>query len=209
MHEIIRDRPQSLAALVKDRARDRVLSRDPDGTGRFLADDGMPQAGRGPGGGARQQPRAGSSGSSSTGPCRLRAFRYVDHSRGVGTFACADGTHEHERQIDCSGANYKKHVVQLITAQGTDETRGMSLEEPRVRTAQDGGARPPRHPLFFILTSRSSVGGPFDPVILPRDAHQLDWELELAAVIGRAARPARERPGPCRRLHDRQRHHAP
>jgi 2-keto-4-pentenoate hydratase/2-oxohepta-3-ene-1,7-dioic acid hydratase in catechol pathway len=42
-------------------------------------------------------------------------------------------------------------------------------------------------PFFFVKTV-SSVTGPFDPILLPRDAQQPDWELELAVVIGRRAR---------------------
>jgi 2,4-diketo-3-deoxy-L-fuconate hydrolase len=35
------------------------------------------------------------------------------------------------------------------------------------------------------------VTGPYDPIILPRNAQQPDWELELAVVIGRRARHVR------------------
>jgi len=41
----------------------------------------------------------------------------------------------------------------------------------------------PKHP-FFFAKSASSVAGPFDPIMLPRDATQVDWEGELAVVIG-------------------------
>ncbi len=41
----------------------------------------------------------------------------------------------------------------------------------------------------FVFTGLpSAVCGPYDDVVLPRGASQPDWELELAAVIGRRTR---------------------
>lgn len=92
------------------------------------------------------------------------------------------------RHIYCSGANYKKHVAQLIAAQGNDETRGMSTTErlrfgERKMDERARGGSP-----YFFLKAQSAVTGPFDPVVLPGEATQPDWELELAVVIGRTAR---------------------
>jgi 2-keto-4-pentenoate hydratase/2-oxohepta-3-ene-1,7-dioic acid hydratase in catechol pathway len=42
-------------------------------------------------------------------------------------------------------------------------------------------------PVFFVK-SQSAVTGPFDPIVLPEDAQQPDWELELGVVIGLTAR---------------------
>ena len=41
----------------------------------------------------------------------------------------------------------------------------------------------PKHPFFFAKAA-SSVVGPFDPIVLPLHADQVDWEGELAVVIG-------------------------
>jgi 2-keto-4-pentenoate hydratase/2-oxohepta-3-ene-1,7-dioic acid hydratase in catechol pathway len=58
---------------------------------------------------------------------------------------------------------------------------------------RESGVEPPREPLVFAKFP-SSVIGPTDPIRLPRDLTQrVDWEVELAVVIGtRARRVARE-----------------
>lgn len=60
------------------------------------------------------------------------------------------------------------------------------LREPRTIRMAAGYlfAHPrPRHPYFFAKAT-SSVTGPGSPIRLPRHAQQVDWEGELAAVIG-------------------------
>lgn len=44
----------------------------------------------------------------------------------------------------------------------------------------------PDEPLFF-LKATSAINGPHDAVIRPKGAEKLDWEVELAFVIGRRA----------------------
>jgi 2,4-didehydro-3-deoxy-L-rhamnonate hydrolase len=92
------------------------------------------------------------------------------------------------RHIYCSGANYKKHVVQIIAAQASDETKAMSAEERRAFGQRKMDERARTGTPYFFLKAQSAVTGPFDAVVLPADARQADWELELAVVIGRAAR---------------------
>lgn len=92
------------------------------------------------------------------------------------------------RNIYCSGANYKKHVAQLIAAQGNEETRGMSAEERRLFSERKMDERARSGTPYFFLKAQSAVTGPFDPVVLPGEATQADWELELAVIIGRTAR---------------------
>jgi 2-keto-4-pentenoate hydratase/2-oxohepta-3-ene-1,7-dioic acid hydratase in catechol pathway len=41
----------------------------------------------------------------------------------------------------------------------------------------------PKHPFFFAKAT-SSIVGPFDPIVVPPDAKKVDWEGELAVVIG-------------------------
>src|SRR5881409_4004454 len=53
--------------------------------------------------------------------------------------------------------------------------------------AREVGRELPKDPVVFIKAT-SSVNGPHDPVVRPRDAVKLDYEVELAAVIGRDAR---------------------
>ena len=45
----------------------------------------------------------------------------------------------------------------------------------------------PKEPVIFFK-SPSSISGPFDPVVIPRGGKKLDWEVELAVVIGKQAR---------------------
>jgi 2-keto-4-pentenoate hydratase/2-oxohepta-3-ene-1,7-dioic acid hydratase in catechol pathway len=53
--------------------------------------------------------------------------------------------------------------------------------------AHEVGRPLPTEPLLFIKAT-SAVNGPHDPIVRPRDAVKLDYEVELGAVIGRDAR---------------------
>lgn len=91
--------------------------------------------------------------------------------------------------IYCSGANYKKHVVDLVIAhQDQPETQGMSLAEKRAWGMKVMDERANTGTPFIFTKPQSAVTGPFDPVIVPYDATKPDWELELGVVIGRRAR---------------------
>ena len=76
--------------------------------------------------------------------------------------------------IYCAGANYTDHMAEMARAQG---------REPGP-TMKDLGEKP----WHFVKTSRSSVVGPGTAVKLPAYSQKVDWEVELAAVIGRAAK---------------------
>jgi 2-keto-4-pentenoate hydratase/2-oxohepta-3-ene-1,7-dioic acid hydratase in catechol pathway len=52
--------------------------------------------------------------------------------------------------------------------------------------AKETNAAIPAEPVIF-LKSTSSLVGPYDPVMLPRDSVKTDWEVELAVVIGKRA----------------------
>lgn len=64
-------------------------------------------------------------------------------------------------KIVCVGLNYAKHA------------------------AESGMAVPKEPVLFFKATS--SIIGPNDPVMLPKNSTKVDWEVELAVVIGKKA----------------------
>ncbi len=66
----------------------------------------------------------------------------------------------------CIGLNYRDHA---------DET----------------GAAYPAEPVVF-LKATSSIQGPDDDVILPRDSVKSDWEVELGVVIGKKAKHVSE-----------------
>ena len=53
--------------------------------------------------------------------------------------------------------------------------------------AAETGATLPTEPVVF-LKAADTVVGPFDDVLIPRLSQKTDWEVELAVVIGRAAR---------------------
>jgi 2-keto-4-pentenoate hydratase/2-oxohepta-3-ene-1,7-dioic acid hydratase in catechol pathway len=48
----------------------------------------------------------------------------------------------------------------------------------------EGGFKRPERPVIFAKTP-NALNGPFDPILLPRSSGQIDWEVELAVVIGR------------------------
>src|SRR5262249_47252427 len=75
------------------------------------------------------------------------------------------------RTIYCSGANYKKHVVDLIVAhQEQAETQGMSQEQKRAWGMKLMEERAANGTPFIFIKPQSTVTGPFDPVIVPKDA---------------------------------------
>jgi 2,4-diketo-3-deoxy-L-fuconate hydrolase len=95
------------------------------------------------------------------------------------------------RQIFCSGANYKKHVIQLHVAQTFHKNEGLSPEERLAAGTKMMDERAARGTPFFFCKAQSTVTGPFDPIVLPLDVTQPDWELELGVVIGKPARRVR------------------
>jgi 2,4-didehydro-3-deoxy-L-rhamnonate hydrolase len=71
-------------------------------------------------------------------------------------------------KIICIGLNYRDHA------------------------AETGASAPSEPVLFFKATT--SLAGPNDPLVIPKGAHKVDWEVELAVVIGgRASYVPKER----------------
>lgn len=64
-------------------------------------------------------------------------------------------------KVICIGLNYAKH-------------------------AQETGAQVPREPIIFFKAT-TSVSGPNDDIIIPKNSLKTDWEVELAVVIGKRA----------------------
>lgn len=52
--------------------------------------------------------------------------------------------------------------------------------------AAESGSPPPQVPILFFKHPNTLVG-PDDDVVIPPGAHRVDWEVELAVVIGRRA----------------------
>ena len=90
-------------------------------------------------------------------------------------------------QVFCTGANYKKHVVGLIMgdhSMRTAEHEQQSEEERRAKAEAMMDERAALPPFCFIKLA-SSVVGPQDTVVLPKNVAKPDWELELGVVIGK------------------------
>ncbi|MFF8680865.1 fumarylacetoacetate hydrolase family protein [Streptomyces sp. NPDC015237] len=90
------------------------------------------------------------------------------------------------RQVLQSGANYRQHVIDLHVAHkapGDDRPE----EERRAEAAEIMDRRATEDLPYVFIGLPSAVTGPYDDVVLPAWAKKPDWELELAAVIGRPA----------------------
>lgn len=98
------------------------------------------------------------------------------------------------RQVFCTGANYRKHVIGLImgdpSMRGPDD-EAATEEERRARAEKVMDQRAASGVPYCFLKLPSCVVGPEDEVILPRNVQKPDWELELGVVIGRRARHVR------------------
>src|SRR5665213_1706298 len=75
--------------------------------------------------------------------------------------------------IYCAGANYGDHVREMAAGQGREP-------EPDPHTL---GLKP-----WHFIKSTHSVVGPGAIVKIPSASKKLDWEVELAAVIGKTAK---------------------
>ena len=88
------------------------------------------------------------------------------------------------RQILQAGANYRKHVIDLAVAhrdgEGTDE-------EIRVRTAAVMDRRASEGTPYFFIGMPAAMASATEDLTLPAYSQTHDWELELAAVIGKRA----------------------
>jgi 2-keto-4-pentenoate hydratase/2-oxohepta-3-ene-1,7-dioic acid hydratase in catechol pathway len=61
------------------------------------------------------------------------------------------------------------------------------LGQNYARHAAESGASVPQHPIIFYKAPNTVIG-PDDDVVRPPGATKLDWEVELAVVIGRRAK---------------------
>ncbi|MCK9510186.1 MAG: fumarylacetoacetate hydrolase family protein [Pigmentiphaga sp.] len=94
---------------------------------------------------------------------------------------------ERPRQVFCTGANYRKHVVDLTVDSGVGP-EGLQGAELRRWAEQMMDERAAHGEPYVFTKPVSAIAGPYDDLILPRNTAQPDWELELAVVIGRGGR---------------------
>lgn len=57
--------------------------------------------------------------------------------------------------------------------------------------AAESGMKVPTEPVVFMKAT-SAICGPYDDVMIPRNAEKTDWEVELGVVIGKEARYVEE-----------------
>jgi len=76
--------------------------------------------------------------------------------------------------VFCAGANYTDHVAEMDRAQNRQP--GPNMKELGER------------PWHFVKTSAASIVGPGAVVKIPAYTRALDWEVELAVVIGRTVK---------------------
>jgi 2-keto-4-pentenoate hydratase/2-oxohepta-3-ene-1,7-dioic acid hydratase in catechol pathway len=90
-------------------------------------------------------------------------------------------------QVLQSGANYRRHVIDIILAE--ERQRGqMSPEQALAMGERIMDERAANGEPYLFFGTATAMCGPHDDVLLPADGDQHDWELELAAVIGRPGR---------------------
>ena len=58
--------------------------------------------------------------------------------------------------------------------------------------AKETGAKPPAEPIVFMKAT-SSISGPNDDIEIPKHSSKLDWEVELAVVIGKETKNISEK----------------
>lgn len=80
--------------------------------------------------------------------------------------------------IYCAGANYADHAAAMAARQG----------QPPPPDPHSQGLKP-----WHFIKSAHAVVGPGTTVAIPRASKQLDWEIELAAIIGLRAKEVAER----------------
>ncbi len=86
-------------------------------------------------------------------------------------------------QILQAGANYRTHVIDLAVQHNRDRPEAeVRAEAEAMMDRRIAGGEP-----YFFIGLPSAVTGPHDDVVLPGYSEKHDWELELAAVIGREA----------------------
>ena len=88
------------------------------------------------------------------------------------------------RQVFQAGANYRSHVAQiLLSSSDPDDPRTEDELRRYAESVMDETARSGSP--FVFVSLPSAICGPDDDVVLPPEASQVDWEAELAVVIGR------------------------
>lgn len=87
-----------------------------------------------------------------------------------------------------AGANYRRHVIELIVDKGAGGLAHLDKEERRRYGTEVMDKRAATGKPFVFVGLRSGIAGPSEPLVLPYDMTEPDWELEMAVVIGKTGR---------------------
>jgi len=82
-------------------------------------------------------------------------------------------------------------VGSCITKPGKFIGIGLNYSDHAIET----GAKPPSEPIVFMKAT-SSISGPNDDIIMLKNSKKLDWEVEMAFVIGKEAKYISEENAP-------------
>ena len=82
----------------------------------------------------------------------------------------------------------KTRIGSCITSPGNFFAIGLNYKAH----AEETGAKPPEFPVVFNKSVHSIVG-PNDNVVIPKNSHKLDHEVEIAMVIGKKAKRISEK----------------
>ncbi|MFC9502813.1 fumarylacetoacetate hydrolase family protein [Streptomyces sp. NPDC057002] len=89
-------------------------------------------------------------------------------------------------QVFQAGGNYRQHAIEMeIIYRPADDKR--TVEEARADLEREMDRRSVEEQPYVFIGLPGAITGPYDDVVIPAWARKPDWELELAAVIGRPA----------------------
>lgn len=98
----------------------------------------------------------------------------------IGEAFFREGWFQKAREVTQDGEEMKVRLGSPVYRPG----KIICLGKNYLEHAKEGGFDIPEKPLLFAKAP-SAVTGPSDPILLPRSSNQIDWEVELAVVIGR------------------------
>lgn len=90
-------------------------------------------------------------------------------------------------QVFCTGANYFRHVVEIIVDRFTEKLMAEGKSKAEIRQhAEDMMQERAKSGLPYIFTRiQSSYAGPYDDLVIPPFSKEPDWEAELGVVFKR------------------------
>ena len=100
------------------------------------------------------------------------------------TFFGADGLERLRADLGARRLQQRDIAGQRIGAPIATPQAIICIGQNYAAHAAESGSAPPQHPIVF-LKHPNTLRGPHDDVRVPRGAQSVDWEVELAVVIGR------------------------